>query len=178
MLLYSVGEEAEAVLTSTGITEAERKVYATVLAKFDGYFKVRRNVIFERARFNRRNQEEGETAEKYITELYTLAENCNYGDLRDEMIRDRLVSGIRDTALSQQLQLDAELTVDKAKMKIRQREAVGEQQKLLTMNPTSSDLEDINTRRRPPPRLTHPPLGVPAWLSFPKRKGKFVSALI
>ena len=152
MLLYSVGEEAEAVLTSTGITEDERKVYATVLAKFDGYFKVRRNVIFERARFNRRNQEEGETAGKYITELYTLAENCNYGDLRDEMIRDRLVVGIRDTALSQQLQLDAELTLDKAKMKIRQREAVGEQQKLLTMNPTSSDLEDINTRRRPPPR--------------------------
>ena len=152
MLLYSVGEEPEAVLTSTGITEDERKVYATVLAKFDGYFKVRRNVIFERARFNRRNQEEGETAEKYITELYTLAENCNYGDLRDEMIRDRLVVGIRDTALSQQLQLDAELTLDKAKMKIRQREAVGEQQKLLTMNPTSSDLEDINTRRRPPPR--------------------------
>ena len=73
--------------------------------------------------------------EKYITELYTQAENCNYGDLRDEMIRDRLVVGIRDTALSQQLQLDAELTLDKAKFKIRQREAVGEQQKLLTINP-------------------------------------------
>ena len=29
-------------------------------------------------------------------ELYTLAENCNYGDLTSEMMRDRLVVGIQD----------------------------------------------------------------------------------
>ena len=87
-LLYCIGEEAEAVLASTGLTEDERKVYDTVLAKFDGYFQIRRNVIFEHARFNRCNQQEGESAEKYITDLYTLADNCNYGDLREEMIRD------------------------------------------------------------------------------------------
>ena len=56
-------------------------MYDTVLAKFDGYFQVRRNVIFERACFNRRNQQEGESTEKYITDLYTLVDNCNYGDL-------------------------------------------------------------------------------------------------
>lgn len=45
-------------------------------------------------------------------ELYRLANNCNYGDLRDEMIRDCLVVGIKDSTLSQQLQLDTELTLD------------------------------------------------------------------
>ena len=75
------------------------------------------------------NVHEGETAEQYIMELYRLAENCDYGGLKDEMIRDRVVVGIRDTALSQQLQLNAELILDKAKTKVRQREAVGEQQK-------------------------------------------------
>ena len=69
------------------------KVYTTVLAKFDAYFNIRRNVIFERAHFNRRSQQEGQTVDKYITELYALAENRNYGDLRDEMIRDHLVVG-------------------------------------------------------------------------------------
>ena len=53
-------------------------------------------------------------------ELYRLAEICDYGALRDEMIRDRLLVGIRDTALSQQLQLDAELTLEKAKKRIWQ----------------------------------------------------------
>ena len=152
-LLYCIGEEAEAVLNSIGLTEDERKVYDTVLSKFDGYFQVRRNVIFERARFNRRNQQEGESAEKYITELYTLADNCNYGDLRDEMIRDRLVVGIRDASLSQQLQLDAELTLEKAKTKIRQREAVGEQQRTRHATQTqagSADVEELHSRRRLP----------------------------
>ena len=119
-LLYCIGEEAEAVLASTGLTEEERKDYDAVLGKFDKYFKVRWNIIFERAHFNRCTQLEGKTAEKYITELYTLADTCEYGDIRDEMIRDRLVVGIRDATLSQQLQLDAELTLEKANNKGKQ----------------------------------------------------------
>ena len=63
--------------------------------------------------------------------LYDLAENCNYGDMREEMIRDRLVVGIRDNALSEKLQLDAKLTLETAKTTIRQREAVREQQQTL-----------------------------------------------
>ena len=149
-LLYCIGEEAEAVLESTSITDDERKKYDDVLGKFEGYFKVRRNVIFERARFNRRCQQDGESAEKYITELYTLAENCNYGAMKDEMIRDRLVVGIRDSTLSQQLQLDADLTLEKAKTKTRQREAVGEQQKTLSATGTTSstNLDQLHFRRR------------------------------
>ena len=146
--LYCIGEEAEAVLMSTNVTEDERKVYDTVVTKFDGFFNVRRNVIFERARFNQRYQHEGETAEQYIMELYRLAENCDYGGLKDEMIRDRLVVGIRDTALSQQLQLNAELTLDKAKTKVRQREAVGEQQRELKgASEGAISLEEIRFRK-------------------------------
>ena len=40
-LLYCMGEESEAVLASTNITDDERKVHATVLSKLDGFFKVR-----------------------------------------------------------------------------------------------------------------------------------------
>lgn len=114
-LLYCLGEQAEAVLDSTDITADERKVYDTVVAKLDGFFQVRRNVIFERARFNRRNQQEGEGAEHYIMTLYELAAYCEYRDLTSEMIRDRLVVGIRDSALSKRLQLDPKLTLETAK---------------------------------------------------------------
>ena len=44
-------------------------------------------------------------------EFYKLVENCEYGTMKSEMIRDRLVVGIRDTALSEQLQIDAYLTL-------------------------------------------------------------------
>ena len=99
--LYCLGEEADDVLTSTNVTAEQRSNYVAVLAKFDDFFKVRKNIIFERARFNRRNQLEGESAERYITSLYSLVETCEYGVLHDEMLRDRLVVGIRDSALSE-----------------------------------------------------------------------------
>ena len=78
-----------------------------------------------------RKQEEGETVDSFITTLYELAEHCNYGDLREEMIRDRLVVGIRDSKLSETLQLDGELTLEKAIAQARQRETVKQQQPFL-----------------------------------------------
>ena len=88
-------------------------------------------MIFERARFNRRYQREGEPVDTYIMELYKLTENCDYGALQAEMIRDRIVVGIRDEALSKRLQLDPDLTLEKAKKIVRQQEAVPEQQQVL-----------------------------------------------
>ena len=82
-------------------------------------------------------------------ELYRLANNCDYGKLRDEMIRDRLVVGILDSSLSEQLQLDAELTLEKAKKKIRQREAVGQQQQELKGKTPldAATVEAVNSRK-------------------------------
>ena len=90
-LLYCMGEGASSVLASTNLTSDERKVYQKVVEKLDAFFKVRRNVIFERVRFNRRCQREGEPIDTYIMELYKLTENCDYGALTAEMIRDRIV---------------------------------------------------------------------------------------
>lgn len=151
-LLYCLGEEADDVLTSTNISDGDRKKYDPVMAKLDEFFKVRRNVIFERARFNRRNQLEGESAEQYITALYSLVENCEYGNLRDEMLRDRLVVGIRDAALSERLQMDADLTLEKAKKAVRQKEAVKEQHLQLRGDGTNKDpivLDAVNGQRPP-----------------------------
>ena len=105
-LLYCLGEAAEDVLLSSNTTDKDRKEYKLVLGKFDEFFKVRKYVIFNRARFSRRNQLEGESSEQYVTVLHSLAENCNNGNLKHEMIRNRIVVGIRDSALSERLQLD------------------------------------------------------------------------
>ena len=42
-LFYCMGEDAEDVLTSTNITEAERAVYATLIAQLDDFFKKHNN---------------------------------------------------------------------------------------------------------------------------------------
>ena len=123
-LFYCLGEDADDVLVLTNVAEDEHKRYKDIMAKFDDHFKIHRNLIFERARFNKRVQLVGESAEQYITALYQLAENCNYDELKSEVIRDRLVVGIRDNNLSQHLQMDPELTLDKVKTRICQKEAV------------------------------------------------------
>ena len=62
--------------------------------------------------------------EQFIASLYSLAELCEFGALKDELIRDRIVVGIRDKALSEWMQVDPNLTLDKAKWEVRQREVV------------------------------------------------------
>ena len=122
------GQASGDVLTSTGISAEDQKKYDAVMKKFDEFFKIRRNIILERAKFNQRNQSGGETAEEYIIALYFLVESCEYrADMVKEMLRDRLVVGMRDVALSERLQLDSELTLEKAKRVLRQKEAVKEQ---------------------------------------------------
>lgn len=130
-LLYSMGDEADDILRSFGLSEEDKKLYKPVLEEFDKHFIKRRNVIYERARFNSRKQEEGEPVDVFITALYTLAEHCNYGTLHDEMIRDRIVVGIRNAALSEKLQLSADLTLESAITQVRLSEAVKQQQPLL-----------------------------------------------
>ena len=86
-----MGDEADDILQSFSLSEDEQKVYDTVKTRFERHFVKRRNIIFERAKFNSRKQEQGETVDAFITALYGLAEHCNYGNLHNEMIRDRIV---------------------------------------------------------------------------------------
>ena len=58
-LVYAMGNKADDILGSMGLTDAEKN-YETVRSRFDSHFVKRRNVIFERAKFNQRRQEEGE----------------------------------------------------------------------------------------------------------------------
>ena len=83
------------------------------------------------AQFNRRVQKEGESVNDFITALYALADKCNYGELHDELLRDRIVVGITDQNLSEKLQLDPELTLQTAIDKVRLSESIKRQQSLL-----------------------------------------------
>jgi len=84
-----------------------------VLGKFSNFLNVRHNVIFERVWFNQRNQHPGKTVEEYITALHQLARGCQYGEMTKKLIRNQLVAGIRDESLSERLQIESNLTLEK-----------------------------------------------------------------
>ena len=54
----------------------------------------RRSVIYERARFNLRKQEESETVASFINDLYVLVEHCEYGELQEEMSERQTSCGL------------------------------------------------------------------------------------
>ena len=62
-----MGDKDEDIFNSFNLTADEAKTYKTVLDKFDNHFVISRNIILERAKFNSRRQEAGETAEAFIS---------------------------------------------------------------------------------------------------------------
>jgi len=154
-LLYCLGEEAEDILVSTGISNEHWKEYSQVLSKFDTFFHVRKNVIIERAKFNRRFQLPEEPADQFVATLYNLATDCQYRDLKNEIIRDRIVVGIRDVSLSERLQMDPGLTLQKAKTIFHQREAIRDQQCVIKGHRVDSSIDAVSRTPRTKSRRSY-----------------------
>ncbi len=66
-----MGDEAN-ILCGQVLSDADRQQYDTVKDTFDKYFVPRKNIIYERARFNQRVQQANETVDMFITALYAL----------------------------------------------------------------------------------------------------------
>lgn len=113
-LISVMGEEAEDTPTDPCLSHAETSDFNIAKSRLDAHFISCRSVIFERAKFNQRQQEFAESAGCFIIVPHCLAEHCGYRALHDKMVRDRLVLGPRHTILSEQLQMDPELTLVKA----------------------------------------------------------------
>ena len=105
ILLTVTGEEARDVFsTFTWDSEGNNEKIAPVIAKFDEYCEPRKTILFERHRFNKRSQEDGETYDHYKTALRKLAEGCDFGAITpEEILRDRIFFGIRDDKVREQL---------------------------------------------------------------------------
>ena len=114
-MIYELGKKSEDLQVATLLTvigEEAREVYATftdwttegdeskiqpVLDKFEAYCQPRKNVPFERYRFNRRMQEPGETYDHYRTALRQLAEGCSFATITLDENNAKRSSGFWNT---------------------------------------------------------------------------------
>ncbi len=62
-----------------------------------------------------RNQKEGETISVFVANLRRLSEHCKYEAILEDMMRDRLVCGVRDKRIQQRLLAETELNFKKAR---------------------------------------------------------------
>ena len=181
LLATELNKKSEAVQVATFLTvigEEARDVYSTftdwttdgdeakiepVLEKFEAYCMPRKNVPFERYRFNRRMQEPGESYDQYKTALRKLAEGCEFSTITpEEILRDRLIFGISDTKVRERLLRETNLKLAKTDEICRASESMLAQMRIVgdTTGPEVNRMTDQerstsvprrtkNSRRRP-----------------------------
>ena len=104
------------------------------------FFVGQTHKAFESYEFHLRKQEPTESIEAYVAAIRQLAKNCNFGQLRDKLIRDQVVVGIRDDSIGEKLLADKQLTLDK-RLQIGRAYETSKQQTKMIYSSTDTDVQ-------------------------------------
>ncbi|XP_046590280.1 uncharacterized protein LOC124293457 [Neodiprion lecontei] len=119
IFLNLIGEDAVELFNTFNLSDADKTNEHKVIEHFEAYCVPKKNVVFERFVFYKRDQQDGETFEQYLTDIKKLSKNCQFQNFTNQMIRDRIVLGISDLILQNRLlqidDLDMEKAVDYCK---------------------------------------------------------------
>lgn len=98
---------------------AKKCTLKNTLKLFDDYFEPVKNVIFERAKFN--SMKQGDLSiHQFIVNLQRQADYCDYAGVKGELIRDRVIVGVRDQKLREYLIDIEDLDLPKCILKAKQ----------------------------------------------------------
>ncbi|XP_063538387.1 uncharacterized protein LOC134749201 [Cydia strobilella] len=110
ILLHIIGERAREVHQQF---KSECTTLKSLIARFDKFFLPKKNLTIERHRFFTRSQHDSESIEQYAFELRKLAATCEFSGLMEDLIKDRLICGIKEDALRERLLREPDLTLGK-----------------------------------------------------------------
>lgn len=136
-LLLWVGEKGREIYNTLTLTDAQRKKVKDICEAFQKHVQPKSNPVFARYKFN--NEVQGENSvEQFITRLKVLAKDCSFGETYiEDMIRDRLVFGIKSQKMREKLlTVGEDLTLARAVQICQSYEYAQEQ--LKTMLPQGS----------------------------------------
>ena len=95
--LTVIGDEALDLYNAFTWDSADDKIKIDkVLEQFHNFCELRKDTIYERYLFFSQGQESGESIDKYATVLRNMSDNCEFQDLKNSLIRDRVVFGVTD----------------------------------------------------------------------------------
>ena len=113
------------VVENLGLTNAEKKDQAQIIAALKRHVDGRVNETIERRCLRRRTQQVGEPFDDFLVSLRELAKTCNFcnNDCLQKALRDQIIEGLLDGETIQELLQVRELTLDQAITKCRGLEA-------------------------------------------------------
>ena len=87
--------------------------YKDVIKGLQNHYKQKVIVVFERFKFYNRSQGADKSIADFVAGLKACAHTCQFGNALKEMLRDRLICGIRNEATKRALLTEADLTFEK-----------------------------------------------------------------
>lgn len=104
LFLTVIGPKNYAVIKNLCLPDAPAsKEYNELVKVFKNHFAPEKSIIWERCKFHKRFQKDGETLAQYAVEIKHLAASCNFGSFLNDAMRDRFVSGIASEEIQQRL---------------------------------------------------------------------------
>ncbi|KAL9981292.1 hypothetical protein ACROYT_G009976, partial [Oculina patagonica] len=142
--LHCVGTEGLKIYNGFQFeNETDKKILNKVLEKFDEFTLGQTNETYERYVFNSRNQEAQESIDAYVTALRNLVKSCNFCEcMRDTLIRDRIVLGVRNNTMRKKLLQVRSLTLNKCIDICRSDEATATQLKAISGDDSVHKIRD------------------------------------
>ncbi|KAJ8033077.1 hypothetical protein HOLleu_23209 [Holothuria leucospilota] len=110
MLLYLLGPKGREIYETFEIVPI---TVSCILDAFDKHCDPEKNETIERYKVFTRNQEVNEPFDQYLTELKVLSMTCNFGQLQESLLRDRIICGIYHANLRERLLREPTLNLDK-----------------------------------------------------------------
>ncbi len=115
LLLHVIGEDARELYNSFEWADpADRVNIDAIVEKLEQYCVPRKNITFERYKFFTCAQKQGQTVDQYVNDLQQKAKSCEFGNLKDSLVRDRIVCGIYANDIREKLLRDDRLTLARA----------------------------------------------------------------
>uniref|UniRef100_A0A1Y1JW88 Tick transposon n=1 Tax=Photinus pyralis TaxID=7054 RepID=A0A1Y1JW88_PHOPY len=112
--MSTIGPDAIHIFNSFNLTAAQQKDIKTIKDKYNNYFIPKINVSFERYNFFKVTQKESETFDEFLTVIRNLAKTCDFKDLNDDLLKDKIIFGIRAEQVREKLLTQEKLDLDKA----------------------------------------------------------------
>lgn len=146
--LHVAGIEARRVYNTFVIEEDDKDKIDVLKDMFKNYCEPRKNLTYIRHVFNTRSQATHETFDTFVTDLKNKAQQCEFENLKDGLIRDRIVCGIKDETCRRRLLRESDLTLAKAVDICRAHEVSAEQMKTWDRNQPEGASADVHTVSR------------------------------
>ncbi|CAH2085986.1 unnamed protein product [Euphydryas editha] len=93
ILLNTIGENGVEIFNSFGI-ELEKITLNELKTKFDNYFEPQKSLTMLRHSFFTRGMKPDDTIDNFITDLQNLSNKCEFGSLKDSLIRDIFIANM------------------------------------------------------------------------------------